>query len=431
MQWKQQIVLCVSVVFAAGVYAADEVPLAIAISAPQEYAKSKLLVCVVGTGDPALQDVAQQLKRDLEFSGQFDVAIKLVTAFDTKQSMTAVFHENDGYLLALFLNSADNSTAIEWRMYDGNGVMHKGKKYHKHGTVGAVWADNIADSVWPELTGQAGCFSTRIAYCKQVRGKKGQLYKHIYHARIDGSDAHPLITTPTVNIAPCWNKDTYNPLLFYSESTNTNVRLMVTTLHGTRKVASNIDGLTMLPAFSRDGKKIVYCASQGTGSCQLYEYEKGKTKRLTHAAGNALSPSLSDDGRILYFCSDKTGTPHIYRCDLLTNEEVQITSGTPAYSPNYCTKRSAIVYTKMVKGVAQICVYDEITKQHTQLTADVGNKEECSWSACGNYIIFGFEDKKTARIALLNLMTNERRFITDAKDRCSYPSWSPSYYQLS
>lgn len=104
----------------------------------------------------------------------------------------------------------------------------------------------------------------------------------MYIADYDGSHEQLLVKTPTINIAPRWNADTSNPLLFYSEYTNTNVRLMVVDMKGRRRPVINADGVTMLPSFTKDGKKVVYCSSRGNGNCQLYYYKKNILKRIAY-----------------------------------------------------------------------------------------------------------------------------------------------------
>ncbi|HSW73962.1 MAG TPA: hypothetical protein VLG71_02280, partial [Candidatus Limnocylindria bacterium] len=272
---------------------------------------------------------------------------------------------------------------------------------------------------------------TKIAYSKEVPGPKGHRAKHIYIADYDGSNAEPLVAKPTINVGSRWrpkiDQATGGPLLFFSQSTNKNMRLMVTNMHGNYKIASNTDGITMLPAFSADGTQVIYCASQGHGSCQLYHYHHGSIKQLTFE-GNNISPTFSDDGTRIYYCSDASGTPHIYCYQLGTGVRSQITYGKEGcYSPTYSGKRQQLAYAKMIKGVMQLCVYDEVAKQHMQVTYDNEHKDECSWSPCGNYILCCAERANKGRIALLDIHTGTMRSLTNGRDVCSYPAWSPVY----
>ena len=254
------------------------------------------------------------------------------------------------------------------------------------------------------------------------------MLKHIYIADYDGKNEKLLVSTATVNVAPCWNRDQNNPLLFYSEHTNKNVRLVSADMYGRRKIVSNFDGINMLPAFSSDGKRVVFCASRGGGNCQLYYYAQGIFKKLTNNTGNNISPTFSEDGKTLFFCSDfETRGPQIYRYSFNSGKMERITHGGYCVSPCYCQHNNKLAYAKMIRGTMQIFLYDLATKKHAQITRDAGNKEECSWSPCGNYLLFAVETGKESRLALLNLISRHQRFITAEGSVCCYPAWSCPY----
>jgi len=391
--------------------------------------RMSLLVGVISGESNELNRLATIIKQDLSFSRQFSVDIAPFEKKPSKKTVKKLFKQ--GYLLAIFLNGRNKNT-VEWRLYDtAQATMVAGKKYTKQTNSLPGWAHNIADMVWPLLTGQEGFFSSKIAYCKEKITKTGGAIKHICIADYDGSNEQVIVDSPTLNIAPRWNNDKRNPLLFYSEHTNTNVCLMVIDMKKKSRVASNFDGINMLPAFSQDGKAVIYCASRGDGSCQLYYYEKNELKRLTNNSGNNISPSFASDN-LFYFCSDfQTKGPQIYTYDLKKNDLQQITNGGYCTCPDYCVKTGKLVYTKMVYGLMQLFIYDTQNKKHIQLTADAGNKQECVWSPCGNYILFAADyAPNKSRIAFLNLLTQERRFLTDRGKNCGYPAWSPRYEQF-
>ncbi len=393
---------------------------------PVEHAKIPLLLGVIKEDDE-LHEIAELMKRNFTFHGQFDVSVKLFAKRPTKKQLTQLHKQ--GHLLAVFVNPTVKNKAFEWRVYDTlNASMVSGKKYTKHGTSLRGWAHGLSDAIWQILTSQEGFFSTKIAYCKEVKLAHGKSIKHVCIADYDGGYEQVIVDLPTVNVAPRWNADIDNPLLFYSTYTNENVRLMTVDMHKKMKTASNFDGINMLPAFTRDGKKVVYCVSRGNGSCQLYYCEQGIFKRLTQNNGTNMSPSLSDDGQQVFFCSDfQTGSPQVYVYDMKTKKLERITNGGYCASPRYSSKRRQVAYTKIVQGTMQLFAYDLDAKTHVQLTFDAGNKQECAWSPCGTYLLVAVEQGVHGRIALLNLITNERRYITPENAVCSYPDWSRAY----
>lgn len=387
--------------------------------------KMPLLIAVMSEHHE-LFSIAQIIKKDFEYRGQFAVDIKQVPASVSKQDVKEVYKQ--GYQLALYLNYSEQQD-IQWRLYNAaQSQMIAGKKYKKRGDQLRAWAHHVSDSVWPLMTSMPGFFSTKIAYCKEVPLANGHCYKHIYLADYDGSNSAPLVTSSTISVAPRWNRDPENPLVFYSECTKSNIRLMAMDMKKRRKVVSNFDGLNMLPSFSADGKKVVYCASRGDGSCQIYYYEKGVFKRLTQNTGNNISPVFSADASKVYYCSDfQTGAPQLYCFDLQTKMLERLTDSGYCASPAYCESKNALAYTKMVKGVNQVFLLDLNAREHKQITFDSSNKEECSWSVCGTYLLYSVQEGSSSRIAQHDLITNDRRLLTGAQERCSYPCWSGLY----
>lgn len=382
-----------------------------------------------GKNNQELADVVTHMQKNFMFTGQFYVDAQLYDKVPHKKELT-VLHEQ-GTLFMLMLKEIPHG--YEWHLYDTmNAALVSGKKYAKKGDVVRGWAHNMADDVWSALTGQEGFFSTKIAYCKMKLSKKGKEIKHIYVADYDGSNEQLLVGTQTINVAPRWNNDRKRPLLFYSDFTNTNVRLMVSDMSKKRAVASDFDGVNMIPAFSKDGKKLVYCLSRGDGSCQLYYCEKGIFKRLTNNAGNNVSPSFCDETQTVYFCSDfQTGSPQLYAFHIDTNELERITVGGYCASPRYSPTSKKLAYAKLIDGIMQLFVYDTVKKTHIQVTSSKGNKEEFAWSPCGNRLLYSIEEPgRSSRIAMMNMISFDWQYLTEAHDVCSYPDWSPHYEQF-
>lgn len=375
-----------------------------------------------------LSTIAHDIQRCFSFTKQFTVSVLPTTKLPTKKEVKALKNNEKILLLVVVMPAKEG---YEWRLYDTlQGKVLGAYRYKKRGDIVRAWAYALADQMWPLLTNQEGFFSTKIAFCKKLKQKN---VKHIYIADFDGGHAQCLVDTPTINIAPRWNYDRQHPLLFFSDYTPTNIRLKMVSLNKKSFVASDFDGLNMIPAFSDDGSKAVYCASRGDGCCQLYYYDATTFKNITHNHGNNVSPSLSQDGKKVFFCSDfqSPSCPGLYAYDLVNDELEKLTEGGYAASPRYSAKAHKLAYAKMVEGVMQIFTYDLATKSHEQLTFDTMNKQEAAWSPCGNWLIYGMNmPGKPGRIAMLNRHSRMQQYLTNEADDCSYPDWSPRYCQF-
>lgn len=393
-------------------------------------AQMPIAIIVLDETNNQLNTIAEVIKKDFQFTGQFSPYIKKITTDLPKKQLRKKIKSlcTADTPIALCINATTPDT-VEWQLYD---TMHidwlAGKKYKKRGTALRGWAHAIADSAWKTLTNNDGFFSSRLAYCKDSKNEKGHTVRKIYVSDFNGSQEELLIDLPTICIAPRWHAQ--KPSLFYSEYADTNVRLMSTSMNKKRKTIASFDGINMLANVSPDGTKTVYCSSRNSsGSCQIDLLNaNGKIKRFTNNLGNNVSPLFIDQEHIC-FCSDiQTGSPQIYIGNIITGHLQRITQGGYCTSPSYCQKTNKLSYHQMKHGTMQIMMYDRATKVHTQLTNTTGNKHESSFSPCGTQLLFAHETKRgCSRLAILNLFTNKIAYLTSADDQCSYPHWSPCY----
>ncbi len=377
--------------------------------------------------DEQLIRMAQTVQKDFMFSGQCDVTVQACKPMTvTKSSRMFKKLSKKGYMLALFIKRI-SSDAFEWCVCDtASGHVLCAKQFHGQSLLARAQGHAMADEIWPLLMGQEGCFSSKLAYCKECVTNTG-VEKHIYIADYDGSGEQLLVKAPTIAIAPRWNKDPQRPLLFYSSYTPVNMRLMMTDMRRRSSIASDYPGITMQPSFSADGKAVVYCASGGKGSCQLWHCSKKGIVQLTNNGGNNIAPIFGDND-ILYFCSDAyTGNPLICAYDMKNQEVTMITSDGYAASPHYNPQKKQLVYAKMVQGIMQLFIYDIRSNTERQITFEGNNKHESCWSPCGTYIAYAAESRGKSRLFVYSTITGATRALTPAGSNCSYPAWSGKY----
>lgn len=387
-----------------------------------------IIVAGVGVDTPDLRTVAQTVHDDLAFTGQFNPLQIQVAKLGSKHELLSYKPQAP---LLLALTDLPQEGHLEWRLFETKSArMLTGKKIQRKGKLARGWGHAVADQVLEALTDQKGPFCSQLVYCKEDPQQKRKT--QICVADFNKGHETVLAELDTLAIAPRWNGSAQNPMILYSEYTLANMRLMSLGLDGKRSIATDFDGLNMLPSFSKDGKEAVLCLSV-EGSSQLYRYHYNKHKkqseyiRLTDNDGSNLSPSIMENGDIL-FCSDfETNSPQIY----IMNKKgklKRISEGGCCTSPTYNEHQHKIAYSKLVEGVSQIMVYDLETEITQQVTKDLLHKEEASWSPCGNYLVFSVADKTSKRLAIQSLLTGKRHTITDSKYRYSYPSWSGTYH---
>jgi len=399
----------------------------------KEHKKRNIKLVILGLTDAHATEMCEALKRALEYTDQLVVDVEHAdkrTDF-TKNKVMAL--RELGHHFVLFLNEDKADKVYEWRIYDTHkAVMQAGFRVPKEGSVARGWGYAIADSVVPAITNNKPFACSKVVYC-QAGKKQGETT--VFVADFDGSHPEVLSHSKRQIIAPRWNRDPENIQVTYSKYTPINIQLISCSLDRSEVVASSFDGLNMLPSFSYDGKEVVLCLSRD-GSSQLYHYGYNKKlkkvgyTRLTYNSGNNICPVFLPNGDIV-FCSDfELGRPQLYYMNRKEDSIERLTDGAACSSPQYCEANHKLAYSKLDKGIMQIFTYDFAKKQEKQVTFDAGHKQECSWSPCGNYLMYGLVDGKNQRIASHSLLTGKSKFLTPEGKVCTYPSWSSVYTSL-
>jgi len=403
---------------------------------PEKYEKMNVLIGLI-KADPYLTKIAQKMKADFEFGGQFNVKIEQIDHVSKKNDITKL--ESAGYPIIIFLSSVfkNEKIGIQWRIYDSmQASMLKGKQVFSNNEKDV--AHVLSDQIWPELAGQESCFSSVIAACKKtsINKKKNYTYIYILHpSEVISKLSKPIliINEPTICLSPRWNHN--KALLYYSKHTPSNVRLMSIDLNKNKSIVANFDGLNLTPAFSDDNKIILSLTINGKGRiCQyIYDEKKGKGifSPLTSKKIHAISPSFINNENILFCSIDKSNKSRVSVLNLKSGDIEYLTKPYEyCTSPAYCKKNNKIVYCKRVNGLLQVFIYDLENKDHKQLTFDKGDKESCSWSPCSNYLTFSVEYNDASRIAVFNMQNNKMKLLTPENEWWSSPCWSPVYHEI-
>ena len=384
--------------------------------------KVTLLLGVIGDEQKELDFFLKKLTQNISYSGQLDLIQKKFLAPKTKEEVTDLFKA--GYPLVLFLQFFAKENMLEWRLYDSiEAEMVKGKKYSRTGLLQPRWAHGISADIWPELCQEPGIFLTKIAYVKQLHTPR-KYRSQICIADFDGSNEKIIVDMPTVYVHLSFHPDIKNPRLLASEFTPSGIRLLMIDFKGNKKIIFGKDRSIVGTSLSADAEKVVYTES---GDIWLYNHSlDGKQKkhiRMIQNEQKCSSASLCPDESILY-CSDCK----IYRYDpKIKKNSCLIDNG---LAPAYDSVGQKIVFSRRIKGVMQLMLFDEITLKIEQLTYDSGNKSDSCFSPCGNYVLYCYEKNNKKNIANFCLATKRQQIVTSGKYSFSYPAWSRSYKDL-
>ena len=315
----------------------------IALSLLASYAHAELVIDVQGVAQPTPVaivpfgwqgsspdmplDVAEVINNDLRRSGRFAP----ISEDDMLQKPTSgadVDFEDWGYVgveavvVGSVLQTGENAYTLQFQLFDvfGRKQLVGYRMPASRGTMRAA-AHRAADMIYEKLTGIKGVFGTKVAYVTAQQQGQERLYTLIVSDQ-DGENEHTIMESNDPIMSPAWSPDS-RQLAYVSFEGNQSSIWVQTLRTGNRFKVSSKPGINGAPSFSPDGRKLVITLGGVDGNPDIYvlDINSRRTTRLTTHRAIDTEGSWSPDGRYIYFTSDRSGGPQIYR--------VSATGGSP------------------------------------------------------------------------------------------------------
>lgn len=278
----------------------------------------------------------------------------------------------------------------------------------------------IADLIYEKLTGDAGVFSTRIAYVN----RKGKVNRLVV-ADSDGYGEQSILSINEPIMSPAWSPDGSH-IAYVSFEQHHAVVYAQSLLTKQRKILADFRGSNSAPAWAPDGKTLAIVLTRDDSS-QIYlvKPDGSNLRRLTFGGGIDTEPNFSPDGQHLLFTSNRGGSAQIYRMPVVGGAaERQTFEGGNNFSPRYSPDGKSFVFAHFSNGKFYIATQDFQSKQ-MQLLSDGGWEKKPSFSPNGRLVLFATEVQGRGILATVSSdgRVKQRMFPQDGDIR--EPTWGP------
>ena len=246
------------------------------------------------------------------------------------------------------IQTGPNAYTLQFQLFDvfGRKQLVGYRMPASRGTMRGA-AHRAADMIYEKLTGIKGVFGTKVAYVTAKRQGEGQLYSLIVSDQ-DGFNEYTIMESKDPIMSPAWSPDSRQ--LAYVSFEGSKSSIFVQTLRtGNRFQVSSKPGINGAPSFSPDGKKLVVTLGGVDGNLDIHvlDINSRRTTRLTTNRSIDTEGTWSPDGRYIYFTSDRSGGPQIYRVNANGGTPERVTyegsyNARPRLSPD--GKRLAMVH---------------------------------------------------------------------------------------
>lgn len=353
-------------------------------------------------GSTPPQDVANVVYNDLRTSGRFKV-------YDSQRLSSLPSHVSDvsfGYFKGIGVDNivvgrieslGGDSYKVSYQLLD----VFKGKEsaaravlleksYVIPGRELRGLAHHISDTVYQQLTGVRGIFSTRLAYIVLQRNVDGQTRHTLEVADQDGYNPRPLLTSYEPIMSPAWSPNGRQIAYVSFEKQHSSIYIQDLAT-GARRLVSALPGINGAPAWSPDGRKLALVLSKNV-SPNIYVMDLD-TKQLTQLTNDYYintEPSWSPDGRSIVFTSNRGGNPQIYKISLGTKAVSRVTyDGKYNARASYTPDGNRLVVLNQSAGYFNIGTLDLDTGVFRVLTSSAADSQSPSIAPNGSMVLYG------------------------------------------
>jgi TolB protein len=227
-------------------------------------------------------------------------------------------------------------------------------------------------------------------------------------------------------MSPAWSPDARR--IAYVSFENRRSEIYVQDLRsGSRKRVSARPGVNGAPAWSPDGRQLAVSLSRQDGNLDIYTLglDSQMLTRLTSGAAIDTEPAWSLDGQQVYYTSDATGGPQVYRVPALGGASQRVTfegsyNARPRLSPD--GKQLAVVHND--RGNYRIALVD-LARSSTQVLSDGRLDESPGFAPNGETLIYATREGKRGVLATVSANGRIKQRLSAVEGDVREPAWSP------
>lgn len=383
-----------------------------------------------GSGDVPV-DVSQVISSDLYRSGRFapieerNMLQKPTTGVELDFDDWSIIGIED-VVIGRVTQTGDNAYRIQFQLFNIR-EQRQLVGYSMPASRGTMRraAHRVADMIYEELTGIEGVFDTKVAYVTAQPRGDGKLYSLIVSDQ-DGENEHVIMESADPIMSPAWSPDSRR-LAYVSFEDNKSSIFIQTLRTGNRIRVSSKPGINGAPSFSPDGQQLVLTLGgvDGNPDIHILDISSRETRRLTTHRAIDTEGSWSPDGRHIYFTSDRSGGPQIYRVSASGGTPERITfEGSYNARPRLSPDGDKLAMVHLERGKYQIAVMDLDRKDLLILSA--GSQDESpSFAPNSDTLIYA---TRSAGNGVLETVTADgliRQTLSSGEGDVREPVWSP------
>jgi TolB protein len=293
----------------------------------------------------------------------------------------------------------------------------------------------ISNAIYKQIVGKDSIFKSKIIFVSDRNTRGSKTVKEVYMMDFDGKNVSQITSHGGIAISPSMSSDgnhlVYSLISNSNGKRNNNLYLMDLKTKESHVISSK-DGINSGAIFLPGGKSIALTLTV-SGNAEIYEMDlEGKNlRKITNHFASDVDPSITKDGKLMTFLSDRAGKAMIYTMDPNSEEKnvkrisfVGQFNATPRFSPD----GQDIVFSSWLDNSFDLFRIGPDGSGLVRLTKDFGSNEDPSYSNDGEFIAFTSQRVISRVKADQNIYIMDRDggilgAITQGFGNCISPRW--------
>lgn len=370
-------------------------------------------------GEHPAQDVSDIITNDFKMSGRFNVS-NSQSNVDNIVTGKVEQNGNDRYTVSFQLVDAYKSKD------KASQSVLLNKTFTVSGKELRAVAHHISDSIYKQITGVRGVFSTRLAYIVVQNSGDASTRYILEVSDIDGYNPRALLTSTDPIMSPAWSPNG-RQIAYVSFEKQYAAIYIHDVATGKRSLVSEFKGINGAPAWSPDGKKLALVLSKdGTPNIYTMNLSTHQLTQLTKDYSINTEPSWSPDGCRIIFTSNRSGGPQIYQKNLATGAISRVT-----YDGNYNARASFardgnhIVVLNRESELFNVGILDLNSGIFKVLTNSGSDNESPSIAPNSSMVLYGTLYKGQSVLSLVSTDGSVEMRMPARNGEVQDPAWSP------
>ncbi|MEM9208770.1 MAG: Tol-Pal system beta propeller repeat protein TolB [Pseudomonadota bacterium] len=382
------------------------------------------------SGDAPL-DIAAVIAADLQRSGRF-APTERQNMLQTPTTGVEVDFDDwsilgiEALVVGRVTQTGANAYNLQFQLFDvfGRQQLVGYRMPASRGTMRQA-AHRLADMIFEELTDIKGVFATRVAYVTARGEGNGRVYSLVV-ADADGENEQTIMESPEPIMSPAWSPDSRR-IAYVSFEDDVSSIFVQTLRTGNRVKVSSRPGINGAPAFSPDGRKLVLTLGGADGNLDIHvlDLSDRQLTRLTTNRAIDTEGSWSPDGRYIYFTSDRSGGPQVYRVPVSGGSAERVTfEGSYNARPRLSPDGSKLAMVHLDRGNYRIAVMD--VDNQDMLILSAGRQDESpSFAPNSDTLIYATRESRNGVLETVTADGLVRQQLASGAGDVREPVWSP------